>query len=140
MPVLALKIGSRWPNRPESWVDVVEAATMDFCWALAAPANPMPTANAMVRATAAVRALAPEFPAIREIIREFCEFGTIWTIPRANSFIIPSRYGKFPGDPNSEFVLPEQGNGSAGTANNRDFGTPLMVCGDSANAHPSLSS
>src|SRR5262249_16821569 len=30
MPVLALNSGRMWPNRPESCVDVVEAATMDL--------------------------------------------------------------------------------------------------------------
>ena len=30
MPVLALKIGRMWPNRPESCVEVVEATTMDL--------------------------------------------------------------------------------------------------------------
>src|ERR1043165_4474836 len=35
MPVACLKIGSRWPNRPESWVDVVEATMIDLSCASA---------------------------------------------------------------------------------------------------------
>src|SRR5262245_38398375 len=33
MPVLLLNSGRMWPNSPESWVDVVEATTIDFSWA-----------------------------------------------------------------------------------------------------------
>src|SRR5262249_18147022 len=35
MPVLALNSGRMWPNRPESWVEVVEATTIDLSCAAA---------------------------------------------------------------------------------------------------------
>src|SRR5262249_6824799 len=35
MPVLALNAGRMWPNRPESWVEVVEATTIDLSCAAA---------------------------------------------------------------------------------------------------------
>src|SRR4051794_1291187 len=39
MPVLALNIGRMWPNSPESWVEVVDATTIDLSCAEAWPAN-----------------------------------------------------------------------------------------------------
>src|SRR5262245_30240118 len=36
MPVFALNSGRMWPNSPESWVDVVDATTIDLSCAVAA--------------------------------------------------------------------------------------------------------
>ena len=40
MPVLALNSGRMWPNRPESWVEVVEETTIDLSCARAAERRP----------------------------------------------------------------------------------------------------
>jgi hypothetical protein len=37
MPLSFLNAGSRWPNKPDCSVEVVEATTMDLSWASAAP-------------------------------------------------------------------------------------------------------
>src|SRR5689334_11259209 len=39
IPVLALKAGSRWPNRPDCSVEVVDATTMNFSCAIAGSAS-----------------------------------------------------------------------------------------------------
>ena len=45
MPVFMLKSGNKWSNRPVSFVEVVEATTIDFSWAVAQPADEITTAR-----------------------------------------------------------------------------------------------
>src|SRR5215213_10371003 len=70
MPVLALNIGSKWPNRPESCVEVVEATTIDLSCAKAWPANTR-AAAAIIRRRVSIFIGRP-FPSNQKFAREEC--------------------------------------------------------------------
>ena len=59
MPVLALNSGRMWPNRPESWVEVVDDTTIDLsCASAVAP----PSTAAVAARTSSVRRVSMHFP------------------------------------------------------------------------------
>src|SRR5262245_33924597 len=55
MPVFSVKRGNKYSNRPESFVEVVEATTIDFCCASAGPAKKTALPKAAMSASVGFR-------------------------------------------------------------------------------------
>ena len=62
MPVAFVNSGSRYPNRPDSSVEVVEATVMNGCCATAADATGRNADKAMHSRTQAIMSPPPSFP------------------------------------------------------------------------------